>query len=179
MDKYYSSLMIIAKKKYSGVVVYESGDCCYLYTRGLESVRSDWPEAVKTFQMKLLMLMLTKKNWRKYIKDTKEAFMRGEFDEKMVIAKTLKRKIDEYQGLPPHIRVAELLVGMGKPPRVGDKIQYIKFGDNPEDVIPVIPGTPVILTQKQRSFLWIKQFEAIISRFSVSKNKTLSDFFGE
>ena len=176
-DKYYASLMIIAKKKYAGVVVYESGDCMYLYKRGLESVRSDWCLAVREFQDKLLMKMLTKKDWRGYIKETKQLFNEGVFDEKMVVSKTLKRKIDEYEGMPPHVRVADMLEGMGHPVRVGDKVTYIKYGDRPEDVLPVIPGQKVQLKQREREFLWVKQFEPIIERFSIQKNHTLSDFF--
>jgi DNA polymerase elongation subunit (family B) len=124
------------------------------------------------------MKMLTKKNWRQYIKETREQFNNGSLDEKMVVSKTLKRKIDEYEGFPPHVRVADMLEGMGHPVRVGDKVTYIKFGDNPEDVLPVVPGQKVQLKPREREFLWKKQFEPIIERFSVSKNHTLSDFFG-
>ena len=177
LDKYYSSLMIIAKKKYAGIVTYESGDCMYLYKRGLESVRSDWCQAVREFQDVLLMNLLTKKDWKGYISITKKNFFNGLLDEKMVVSKTLKKPIDQYDVATPHVRAASMLLDSGHPVRIGDKVWYIKFGDEKEDVIPVIPGVPIILTQKQRSFLWKKQFESIIERFSISKNTSLADFF--
>jgi DNA polymerase-2 len=178
LDKYYSSLMLIAKKKYAGIVVYESGDCMYVYKRGLESVRSDWCQAVREFQDKLLFKLLTKKDWKSYIKETKTAFFAGKLDEQMIVSKTLKKPIDQYETATPHVRAASMLADMGHPVRIGDKVWYIKTGDEKTSVIPVIPGQPIILKKSQREFLWKKQFESIIERFSISKNKTLSDFFG-
>ena len=177
LDKYYSSLMLIAKKKYAGIVVYESGDCMYVYKRGLESVRSDWCQAVREFQDKLLFKLLTKKDWKGYIKATKTKFFEGLLDEQMIVSKTLKKPIDQYETATPHVRAASMLAEMGHPVRIGDKVWYIKVGDDKESVIPVIPGQPIILKKYQREFLWKKQFESIIERFSIAKNKTLSDFF--
>ena len=177
LDKYYSSLMLIAKKKYAGIVVYESGDCMYVYKRGLESVRSDWCQAVREFQDKLLFKLLTKKDWKGYIKATKTKFFEGLLDEQMIVSKTLKKPIDQYETATPHVRAASMLAEMGHPVRIGDKVWYIKVGDDKESVIPVIPGQPIILKKSQREFLWKKQFESIIERFSIAKNKTLSDFF--
>jgi len=181
LDKFFSKLLLLKKKKYVGRVTYDGGPCKYTYLKGLEAKRMDSPRAVREFQKDLIDMMIgdedveTKELW-KYINTYRKKFIKGEFDQQMVVFKNVKKPIDEYENLPPHIRVAKRMEDDGIKVRVGDKIPYIKFGKNKEDVIFCKDGIAPKLRIEWRSFLWDKTFEAIIKRLHLSRNKTLSDF---
>lgn len=177
VEKFFSSMMIIAKKKYAGVVIHDgSKDTMFLYKRGLESVRHDWPLAVKEFQDKLLLKMLLRKDWRSYIKDIKEKFYDGSLDDRMAIYKTLKKPVEEYNNMPPHVRAASMAISSGAHVRVGDKIGYLKYGPRSNDILLANPYGRVDIQFQQRSYLWSKMFEPIINRFQVQKNMTLDQW---
>lgn len=174
VEKYFDAMMIIAKKKYAGVVVHDgTRPVNYLYKRGLESVRHDWPEAVKTFQDKLLLKMLDDKNWGGYINETKKKFYDGELDDRMAIYKTLKKPVEMYATLPPHVRAASM-----KAPnvRVGDKVGYLKVGPQKTDIVVANDDGSVDIKVQHRSYVWKHMFAPIMFRFNVPVNQTLDSF---
>jgi len=128
-----------------------------------------------------LLKLLQKKNWKPFIVETKQKFFAGELDQKMLVYKTLKKKPEDYAVTPPHVRAAMMLADRGTPVRIGNKVGFLKVGPEKEMVIAVKEGCveKLEIRASQRSYLWRHLFEPIIERFSISKNKTLSDFFGE
>ena len=179
VDKYFSSIIFVAKKKYAGWVIYEDDQpCSYIYKRGLESVRHDWPKAVKDFQNRLMKILLQGRDFKKEIAKTKEKLLAGEYDKDLVTYKSLKNKVEEYSSKPPHVRAAEIMINEGKEIMPGDKVGFIKTGKRKDDIIPVWENEVPTLNIKARSFIWKKQFEPIIERFNVSVvNKTTLDDF--
>lgn len=173
-EKFFESMMIIAKKKYAGLVVHDgTKPVDYLYKRGLESVRHDWPMAVKLFQDKLLIKMLKDEDWMNYIQSTKKQFMSGELDGQMAIFKTLKKPVEEYETMPPHVRAATMSEdGV----RIGDKVGYLKVGQNKTDLVVADNEGSVDIPTQKRGYVWRHMFKPIISRFGVKENMTLDQF---
>jgi len=173
-EKFFESMMIIAKKKYAGIVVHDGNKPVnYLYKRGLESVRHDWPMSVKIFQDKLLVKMLKDEDWKAYIKDTKRAFDNGELDHEMAIFKTLKKPVEEYETMPPHVRASLM---MDHPVRIGDKVGYLKVGPEKTSLVVANSDGSVDIPKQNRPYVWGHMFKPIIDRFGVKANMTLDQF---
>jgi len=97
------------KKHYCGAVVKADGRM-ELTFKGMESARSDWTDLAKEFQRDLFVMFFSEKNLETYIAKTAERLLRGEFDDKLVYRKHVRKELNAYtSNIPPHVQAAKLL----------------------------------------------------------------------
>ncbi|GHE83599.1 DNA polymerase II [Thalassotalea profundi] len=100
-------LDIGSKKRYAGLV--EKAGQQQLIFKGLESVRTDWTELAKEFQRTLYLKVFNQECVVDYVKETVAKTYSGEFDDKLLYRKRIRRKLDHYvKNVPPHIKAARL-----------------------------------------------------------------------
>jgi len=120
-----------AKKRYAGLVV-NNGDENLEFV-GMEFVRSDWTRLAKEFQVELYKRVLYNKEISKWMNDFVDKIYKGEFDEKLVYRKRLRKDVEEYvKNIPPQVRAAKMLN------EVGNVVHYIitKRGPVPVELNP-------------------------------------------
>ncbi len=140
------------KKRYAGLVTLdgdglgEDGEKQQkLIFKGLESVRTDWTQLAKDFQqtlyLKVFNQMSVEGDIKGYIKETVTKTLDGEFDEKLIYRKRIRRKLDDYiKNVPPHIKAArladEINEKQGKPLRYQNRgwIEYYITINGPQTV---------------------------------------------
>ena len=77
---------------------------------GLETVRRDWTECAKEFQMTLLKRIFAKQEVASYIKKFVEEVKAGKHDALLVYRKALGKEVEEYtKTTPPHVKAARML----------------------------------------------------------------------
>ncbi len=115
-EKYYRKFIITparggeagAKKRYAGLL--KSGEVEKLEFVGLEFVRSDWTKLAKEFQVELYERIFYEKEIKSWLKEVVKNVYSGEFDDKLVYRKRLRKDIDEYtRSIPQHVRAAKLI----------------------------------------------------------------------
>jgi len=119
-EKYYRKFILTpargsetgAKKRYAGMLVESAsgGGKESIEFVGMESVRSDWTRLAKEFQLELYNRIFNNaeiENWlRVFVKKVKD----GEYDDKLVYRKRLRKDVDEYtKNIPQHVKAARLL----------------------------------------------------------------------
>lgn len=115
-EKYYSRFVLTplrggdqgAKKRYSGLLKVNAEE--ELEFVGMEFVRSDWTKLAKEFQVQLYMKIFNGEEIDDWIRSVVYKINRGEYDDKLVYRKRLRKEIEEYQkSIPPHVRAARLI----------------------------------------------------------------------
>ena len=97
-----------SKKRYAGLVRRADGTDEMVY-KGLEAVRTDWSLLARQFQQELYSLIFHRKPYQDYVRDYVRKTLAGEFDERLVYRKRLRRTLDDYErNVPPHVRAARL-----------------------------------------------------------------------
>ncbi|WP_177409048.1 DNA polymerase II [Pseudomonas sp. R37(2017)] len=97
-----------SKKRYAGLVTRDDGSDEMVY-KGLESVRTDWSLLARQFQQELYSRIFLRKPYRDYVRDYVRKTLAGEFDDRLIYRKRLRRTLDDYQrNVPPHVRAARL-----------------------------------------------------------------------
>ncbi|WP_086112755.1 DNA polymerase II [Xenorhabdus beddingii] len=92
-----------SKKRYAGL----SGD--NVIFKGLETVRTDWTPLAQMFQKELYTLIFHQRPYQNYLREYIAKTLAGEFDDRLIYRKRLRRKLSEYQrNVPPHVRAARL-----------------------------------------------------------------------
>ena len=131
------------KKRYAGLKVdlskvdinneaQESKLAATLIFKGLESVRTDWTQLAKDFQQHLYWQVFNPDKFNKqdiesYIKETVAKTLNGEFDDKLIYRKRIRRKLGDYvKNVPPHIKAARLADEMNT--KQGKALRYQKRG---------------------------------------------------
>ncbi|MEM2094685.1 MAG: DNA polymerase domain-containing protein, partial [Candidatus Bathyarchaeia archaeon] len=124
--------MLEAEKRYFGILT--DGE---LVTRGIESRRHDTPEFIKEFQQQLIRTLL---NYRtaeevalegyskaiEYVNETKKRILHGEVPiRQLIVTKTLRKPIDTYRTVAPHVAAAINLAYHGKTTKDGEDIDLI------------------------------------------------------
>ncbi|MEX2327125.1 MAG: DNA polymerase domain-containing protein, partial [Pseudomonadales bacterium] len=116
----------------------ENGDTRLVF-KGLESVRSDWTQIAREFQQELYERIFKKQPWETFVRETVAAVARGECDDKLVLRRRLRRKLDEYEkNVPPHVRAArrgeEIRRSRGLAPIYsrGSWVEYVMTINGPE-----------------------------------------------
>ncbi|ALU11603.1 DNA polymerase [Ignicoccus islandicus DSM 13165] len=125
IDKIYKKLFFTeAKKRYAGIT--QDGRIDIV---GFEAVRGDWAEIAKEVQEKVIELVLKEGDTKKaieYVRDVISKLKKGQIPiEKLVIWKTLEKRLDEYKVEAPHVSAAKYAVERGYEVRKGDKIGYV------------------------------------------------------
>ncbi len=98
-----------AKKRYAGLLSNEDKETIEFV--GMESVRSDWTRLAKEFQLELYNRIFNNaeiENWlREFVKKVKD----GEYDDKLVYRKRLRKDVDEYtKNIPQHVKAARMFL---------------------------------------------------------------------
>jgi len=106
-------LEVGTKKRYAGMIVTQDKTSDVLQQKmvfkGLETVRTDWTDLAKDFQQTLYHKVFNNEPTRDYIKEMVERTLAGEFDDKLIYRKRIRRKLNEYvKNIPPHIKAARL-----------------------------------------------------------------------
>ncbi|MEZ0289916.1 MAG: DNA polymerase II [Sulfolobales archaeon] len=125
IDKIYTRVFFTeAKKRYIGLTV--EG---YIDIVGFEAVRGDWTDLAKEVQEEIAEIILKTGSVdkaveyvRKIIRDLEEYRIPLE---KLVIWKTLTKRLEEYEADAPHVRAAKILIARGGRVAIGDKIGYV------------------------------------------------------
>ncbi len=119
-EKYYRKFIITpargseagAKKRYAGLVVESAagGEKEKLEFVGMEFVRSDWTRLAKEFQVELYTKVFNEEGVEEWIKEIVNKVKAGEYDEKLVYRKRLRKDVDDYvKNIPQHVKAARLL----------------------------------------------------------------------
>ncbi|WP_201297830.1 DNA polymerase II [Pseudomonas koreensis] len=97
-----------SKKRYAGLVTRSDGSEEMVY-KGLETVRTDWSLLARQFQQELYERIFQRKPYQDYVRDYVRKTFAGEFDDRLVYRKRLRRTLDDYErNVPPHVRAARL-----------------------------------------------------------------------
>jgi len=112
-----------AKKKYAMIDEEKN-----IKIRGFETVRRDWCDLARNTQDKILRLILNEGNEKKallYLKDIIEKLKSRKISKKEIMIKSqLKKPIEEYKSLTPHVVAAKKLVEKGIPFEPFTRIEY-------------------------------------------------------
>jgi DNA polymerase II len=115
-EKYYRKFIITparggeygAKKRYAGLL--KTGTEEKIEFVGLEFVRSDWTRLAKEFQVELYEKIFYGKDVKEWIKEIVNKVNSGEFDDKLVYRKRLRKDVGDYtKNIPQHVRAAKLI----------------------------------------------------------------------
>ncbi|HKL23175.1 MAG TPA: DNA polymerase domain-containing protein, partial [Candidatus Nanoarchaeia archaeon] len=112
-----------AKKKYA--MIDENKN---IKIRGFETVRRDWCQLARKTQDKVLRLILKygdEKKALEYIKTIINKLKKREIDKEELLIKTqLKKPINEYKAISPHVVAAKKMKERGIPVGIGTLIEY-------------------------------------------------------
>ena len=118
------------KKRYAGLITLHNKDNSpyqKLVFKGLESVRTDWTQLAKEFQQALYLKVFNQEQVADYVKGMVEKTLRGEFDDKLIYRKRIRRKLSDYvKNVPPHVKAARLADEMNK--KLAKPLRYQKRG---------------------------------------------------
>ena len=115
-EKYYRKLVITpargsesgAKKRYAGLLI--KGGKENLEFVGMEFVRSDWTRMAKEFQVELYRRIFNEEKITDWLINFVKKINNGEFDDKLIYKKRLRKSADEYvKNVPPHVRAARMI----------------------------------------------------------------------
>lgn len=118
------------KKRYAGLIHSLDKDnktCQKLIFKGLESVRTDWTQIAKEFQQTLYLKVFNQEKVEDYVKAVVDKTINGEFDDKLIYRKRIRRKLSDYvKNVPPHVKAARLADEKNK--QLGKPLRYQKRG---------------------------------------------------
>lgn len=116
-----------SKKHYCGSI--EENNQMNLIFKGMESARSDWTELAKEFQHELIKRVFSGKPVHDYIIDTINNVKNGNYNDRLIYKKRIRKNLDEYTvNIPPHIQAARLL---NKPKHI---IKYYITKNGPQPI---------------------------------------------
>ncbi len=114
-----------SKKRYAGLKTSSKGE--ELVFKGLESVRSDWTQIAKQFQLELYQRVFRQQPVEAYIQETIAALRAGQLDAQLIYRKRLRQPLSAYvKNVPPHVRAARLADEENA--RLGKALQYQRKG---------------------------------------------------
>jgi len=112
-----------AKKKYA--LIDEKNK---IKIRGFETVRRDWCDLAREIQNKVLQLILQDGNEKKaleYVKQIIRQIKNREIDKKEIFIRTqLKKPVEEYKSVSPHVTIAKRMKELELPVDIGMLIEY-------------------------------------------------------
>ncbi|GKX56248.1 DNA polymerase [Leminorella grimontii] len=97
-----------SKKRYAGLIVHDDGSDEIVY-KGMETVRTDWTPLAQHFQQELYSRIFHGLPYQSFVRDYVAKTLAGEFDDRLIYSKRLRRRLADYQkNVPPHARAARL-----------------------------------------------------------------------
>lgn len=142
-DVWKNYLITDKKKKYAGDVVYDDGPCAYRKIKGFKCVKANTSDAIVQFQKDLIDAKLKHEKTGNIVREYKDRLFNGLYDEQMVQHTRLNQMPDEYETLMSHARAARIIIEREDDRgavRTGDKIAYLKYGSDKQEVMPVDEG---------------------------------------
>jgi DNA polymerase-2 len=128
-----------SKKRYAGLKTTKEGD--ELIFKGLETVRSDWTQLAKGFQLTLYKMVFAGQNINDYLLQIIADTRSGKLNEQLVYRKHIRRRLDLYvKNVPPHVKAARLAdqqnEALGKTLRYQHKswISYVITVNGPQPI---------------------------------------------
>ena len=115
-EKYYRKFILTpargsesgAKKRYAGLLS-ESGRENIEFV-GMEFVRSDWTRLAKEFQVELYSRIFNNEEIENWLREIVKKVKAGEYDDKLVYRKRLRKDLEEYtKNIPQHVKAARML----------------------------------------------------------------------
>jgi len=115
-EKYYRKFILTpargsetgAKKRYAGLLI-ENGEEKLEFV-GMEFVRSDWTRLAKEFQVELYNRIFNNEEIENWLREIVKKVKSGEYDDKLVYRKRLRKDVDEYiKNIPQHVKAARML----------------------------------------------------------------------
>jgi len=125
-EKYYRKFILTpargseagAKKRYAGLMI--DGEEERLEFVGMEFVRTDWTRLAKEFQVELYNKVFNNEEIHEWLRDFVKRVKAGEYDDKLVYRKRLRKDVEEYtKNVPQHVKAARLL------PEAGGTVYYV------------------------------------------------------
>ncbi|AEF43820.1 DNA polymerase B region [Serratia sp. AS12] len=115
-----------SKKRYAGLIVKADGSEEMVY-KGLETVRTDWTPLAQQFQQLLYQRIFKQQPYQDFVREYVSKTLNGDFDDRLVYRKRLRRKLEEYQrNVPPHVRAARIADDYNR--QQGRPLQYQSGG---------------------------------------------------
>jgi DNA polymerase-2 len=119
-EKYYRKFILTpargsesgAKKRYAGLLSESAkvGGKETIEFVGMEFVRSDWTRLAKEFQVELYSRIFNNDEIENWLREIVKKVKAGEYDEKLVYRKRLRKDVDEYtKNIPQHVKAARML----------------------------------------------------------------------
>ncbi len=97
-----------AKKRYAGLLLKDGIEKIEFV--GMEFVRSDWTKLAKEFQTELYERIFNNLDVHDWIREIVSKVNKGEFDDKLIYRKRLRKAVDEYtKNVPPQVRAARMI----------------------------------------------------------------------
>ena len=125
------------KKRYAGIVIKDNKRT--LVFKGLETVRSDWTQLSKDFQQELYRRIFNEEPIEDYILSIVTKTLNGEFDERLIYRKRIRRQLKDYiKNVPPHVKAAriadEMNASLNKPLKYQNKswVEYLITVNGPQ-----------------------------------------------
>jgi DNA polymerase-2 len=121
-EKYYRKFILTpargsesgAKKRYAGLLA-ENGKETIEFV-GMEFVRSDWTRLAKEFQVELYSRIFNNEEIENWLRAIVNKVKAGEYDDKLVYRKRLRKDVDDYtKNVPQHVRAARMLPETTRP----------------------------------------------------------------
>jgi DNA polymerase-2 len=94
-----------SKKRYAGLVVHANGSR-ELVVRGLEAVRTDWTPLARDFQRELLRRVFEREPFEDFVRKISDDLFDGRLDDRLIYRKRLRRDVESYAHVPPHVAAA-------------------------------------------------------------------------
>ena len=114
-----------SKKRYAGMI--NNNGSHQMIFKGLETVRTDWTPLAREFQQELYQRIFTQQPFREFIKETHDALIQGQLNDKLTYTKRLRRPLESYTSTqPPQVKAARKMKNPGR------KIQYLITLNGPE-----------------------------------------------
>ncbi|HDH06995.1 MAG TPA: DNA polymerase II, partial [Thermoproteales archaeon] len=149
-DKIYKRIFFTeAKKRYCGLLPDGSIDVV-----GLEAVRGDWAELAKEVQEKIIEIILKEGDPQKavrYVNKVIKELKEGKIPlSKLVIWKTITKRIEDYEVAAAHVTAAKKLLARGIKFRVGDKIGFV-----------IVKGPSTRISDRAEPYFFVKDIKEI------------------
>ena len=120
-----------SKKRYAGTVRAKDGST-QLLIRGLEAIRTDWTPLAREAQRELLNRVFAGKPWEDWLLALREQLVSGRLDDQLVYRKRLRRGMNDYASVPPHVKAARLLEAEASDDTPASEVEYVITTKGPE-----------------------------------------------
>ncbi len=193
LDNHYKFLVLLpqgadpeieAARRYFGKLV-DGG----LHCRGIELRRHDTPEFLKVFQERLMKILFDADDpagiagmqvdkAREYVLEVYDRLMGGEVSiEELVVNKVLRKPLNEYSSILPHVAAAIQARQHGAPIRKGETISFIHTSsENPNPMrrvlnVKLLDGEHRLYDREKYADLLLDVAETILGVFGFNASR--------